>query len=337
MDSASNVKRLSGRKSYYIGAVSFVLFVAATIYGIYFATAKINYVWRWYKIPQYIYYKHTENINSEIEGSVKKINKSKEQIEVTVAGSDGKSTYKMPLKSDLKISVGDNIYVGDTLGSFQEWRYGMFVEALWLTLKISIVSTIIGILIGILCGIARISDNPFFKWTAATYVEFVRGSPLLVQIFIWYFVVGSIVSKLLVFYNLPDIGPFWYGVAALSFFTGAYVGEIVRAGIQSIDKGQTEAARSLGMSYVQCMTYIILPQALKRILPPLAGQFINLIKDSSLLGVISLRELTQGTREVVSTNLQFIELWTMCAVLYLVLTFTLSMFLQYLEKRSATT
>ncbi|MCP3921437.1 MAG: amino acid ABC transporter permease [Desulfobacterales bacterium] len=335
MDSVSNVQRLSGKRSYIAGVIGFILLVISVVYGLYYATAKINYVWRWYKVPQYIVYHHTENINSEIEGSVKKIEKNSDHLSITIGSNTEKEVFQIPIEGEVIVELGDNIYVGDTLGSFKEWRTGMFIQALWMTLKISIISTVIGILIGIFCGIARISSNPFFKWTAATYVEFVRGSPLLVQIFIWYFVIGSIVTKLLRYYDLPDVGPFWYGVAALSFFTGAYVGEIVRSGIQSIDKGQTEAARSLGMSYFQCMSYIVLPQALRRILPPLAGQFINLIKDSSLLGAISLRELTQGTREVVSTNLQFIELWTMCAVLYLTLTFTLSMFLQYLERRNA--
>ena len=109
--------------------------------------------------------------------------------------------------------------------------------------------------------------------------------------------------------------------------------EMVRAGIQSIHRGQTEAARSLGMTYVKSMQHIILPQALRRILPPLAGQFISLIKDSSLLGIIAIRELTKATREVVTTSLQPFELWFVCALLYLVLTFSLSMLLQHLERR----
>ena len=121
--------------------------------------------------------------------------------------------------------------------------------------------------------------------------------------------------------------------AALAGFTGAYVAEMVRAGIQSIHRGQTEAARSLGMTYVKSMRYVILPQALRRILPPLSGQFISLIKDSSLLGIIAIRELTKATREVVTTSLQPFELWFVCALLYLVLTFSLSMLLQYLERR----
>jgi len=123
-------------------------------------------------------------------------------------------------------------------------------------------------------------------------------------------------------------------VLALAIFTGAYVAEIVRAGIQSVHRGQMEAARSLGLSYSQAMRRIILPQAFRRILPPLAGQFISLVKDSSLLGVIAVRELTKATREVVSSSLQPFELWILCAVLYLVLTFTLSLLIQQLERRA---
>jgi polar amino acid transport system permease protein len=111
------------------------------------------------------------------------------------------------------------------------------------------------------------------------------------------------------------------------------VAEIVRAGIQSIHKGQMEAARSLGMSYPQSMRHIILPQAFRRIIPPLAGQFISLIKDSSLLGIIAIRELTKATREAATASLQYFELFFVCAILYLVLTFSLSMLTQYMEKR----
>ncbi|MEE8540504.1 MAG: ABC transporter permease subunit, partial [Desulfobacterales bacterium] len=111
--------------------------------------------------------------------------------------------------------------------------------------------------------------------------------------------------------------------------------EIVRAGIQSIHRGQVEAARSLGMTYAQAMRHIILPQAMRRILPPLAGQFISLIKDSSLLGIIAIRELTKAAREAVAASLQPFEVYLLVAVLYLVLTFTLSIFVQRLEKRMA--
>ncbi|MDR2893116.1 MAG: amino acid ABC transporter permease, partial [Deltaproteobacteria bacterium] len=112
------------------------------------------------------------------------------------------------------------------------------------------------------------------------------------------------------------------------------VAEIVRAGIQSVHRGQTEAARSLGMTYSQCMRRVILPQALRRIMPPMAGQFISLIKDSSLLGVMAVRELTKATREAITSSVQPLELWFTCALLYLALTFALSIFVQYLERRA---
>jgi polar amino acid transport system permease protein len=206
---------------------------------------------------------------------------------------------------------------------------------MWLTLKVSLYSIVFGIILGLIGGVARISSNPTLKWSAITYVELIRGSPLLVQIFIWYFVLATLVNELLKKYGIAEIPALWYGVAALACFTGAYVTEIVRAGIQSIHRGQIEAARSLGMTGAQALRYIILPQALRRILPPLAGQFISLIKDSSLLGMIAIRELTKATREAITVSLQPYEFWFVCALLYLVLTFTLSMFVQYLERRMA--
>ncbi len=157
----------------------------------------------------------------------------------------------------------------------------------------------------------------------------------MVQILIWYFVLGTVINDLLAYSGMGRLPAFWYGVASLACFAGAYVTEIVRAGIQSIHRGQTEAARSLGMSYGQSMLHVILPQALRRILPPLAGQFISLIKDSSLLGIIAIRELTKAAREAVSASLQPFELYLVLGVLYLVLTFTLSMAVQRLEKKMA--
>jgi polar amino acid transport system permease protein len=144
-----------------------------------------------------------------------------------------------------------------------------------------------------------------------------------------------LINDVLATYGFGRLSAFWYGVASLSCFAGAYVTEIVRAGIQSIHRWQAEAARSLGMSYAQSMLHIILPQAMRRILPPLAGQFISLIKDSSLLGIIAIRELTKAAREAVTASLQPFEIYFAAAALYLVLTFTLSMYVQRLEKRMA--
>jgi polar amino acid transport system permease protein len=311
--------------------VVFILFVAGLFF---YATQKIEYVWRWNRMPIYFVYKDTIEINAEIAGEVDNIVKKGKQSTVTVKGETETASYTVPTKG-LTVVEGEIISLGDNIGAHAEWKPGLLLIGLWLTLKLSLMATIFGVIIGVAGGLARISSNPALKWTIIVYVEIIRGSPLMVQILIWYFVLGTVINDLLATYGMGRLSAFWYGVASLSCFAGAYVTEIVRAGIQSIHRGQTEAARSLGMTYAQCMQHIILPQALRRILPPLAGQFISLIKDSSLLGIIAIRELTKAAREAVSASLQPFEIYLVVAVLYLVLTFSLSMFVQHLERRSA--
>ena len=318
----------------HISIVLFFVMMGAVVGGTYFATQKVEYVWRWYRVPQYFYYKDTVEIRSDMEGEVASLVPRGEQVEVTISGIGRKGVYSVPVQS-VRVSQGDFIFPGDILGSYQEWKVGILLQGLWLTLEVSVIAVLLGIVIGLFTGLARISANPALRWTAITYIELVRGSPLLVQIFIWYFVLGTMINTIMAQRGMGQLSPLWFGVAALAVFAGAYVAEIVRAGIQSIHRGQMEAARSLGMTYPQAMRHIILPQAFRRILPPLAGQFISLIKDSSLLGIIAVRELTKATREVVTTSLQPFELWFICALLYLVLTFALSMFVQYLERRTA--
>jgi len=313
----------------------FVLFVMLVLGLFYYATQKIEYVWRWNRMPIYFVYEATIEITSEFEGEVDSLKKDGDETIVTIKELDQTESYRVPTES-LNVVNGEFISIGDLLGFYTKWKPGLLMIGLWLTLKLSVMATIFGIIIGVAGGLARISSNPALKWTSIVYVEIIRGSPLMVQILIWYFVLGTVINDLLVTYGLGQLSGFWYGVAALSCFAGAYVTEIVRGGIQSIHRGQTEAARSLGMSYAQSMLHIIMPQALRRILPPLAGQFISLIKDSSLLGIIAIQELTKAAREAVSASLQPFELYMMLAVLYLVLTFTLSMFVQHLERRSAT-
>ena len=310
----------------------FILIVAGAFY---YATQKISYVWRWNRVPIYFAYKDDINITSEIDGDVESITTGAQEFIITIKGLAGSESYKVPAAGVFDVEEGEMVSIGDTLATYYKWKPGLLVFGLWTTLKISVIATILGVLIGIIGGLARISSNPALRWTTIIYVEIVRGSPLMVQILIWYFVLGTVINQLLAAYGLGRLPAFWYGVASLACFAGAYVTEIVRAGIQSIHRGQTEAARSLGMSYAQSMLYIILPQALRRILPPLAGQFISLIKDSSLLGMIAIRELTKAAREAVTVSLQPFEVFFLAAALYLVLTFTLSMFVQRLEKRMA--
>ena len=328
-------QRVSNRPPHYnLWVGVFIVFALITTGLFYFATQKIEYVWRWSRVPIYFAYEDTIEIVSTIEGEVDSITQKGEEAVINVKGIDESESVTVPADA-VVVDEGEIISLRDPLATYTKWEPGLLIIGLWITLKISVIATIAGIIIGIIGGIARLSSNPMFKWTTIVYVEIIRGSPLMVQILIWYFVFGTVINDLLAANGLGRLPAFWYGAASLACFAGAYVTEIVRAGIQSIHRGQTEAARSLGMSYAQSMRYIILPQAMRRILPPLAGQFISLIKDSSLLGIIAIRELTKAAREVVTATLQPFEVYFLAAILYLILTFTLSMAVQKLEKRMA--
>jgi polar amino acid transport system permease protein len=336
MDFSLTLRRFKTSGSYYISIGIFIVLVIGIAASLYYSALKIDYVWRWFRIPQYFVYQDQVEIRAQIAGEIESIRFKDNKAMIRIKSDDENEVHTVPT-SDIRVDEGDLISPGDILATYKKWRVGILMQGLWLTLKVSIIAIVFGILIGLFAGIARISSNPALKWSAITYIEFIRGSPLLVQIFIWYFVLGTLINNILSQKGIGQIPPLWFGVAALACFAGAYVAEMVRAGIQSIHFGQIEAANSLGMTYVQSMRYIILPQALRRILPPLAGQFISLIKDSSLLGLIAIRELTKATREVITTSLQPFELWFVCAILYLVLTFSLSMFVQYLERRTQVT
>lgn len=334
MDPSSSLLKKQQNRTYYMWVVVFFLIISSFVGGLYYCTLKIDYTWRWYRVPQYFFFEDDIPVLSEVDGTVASIETTDNKSIIKITADDGEQfAYTFP-STDSPVYEGDLIFAGDTLGSYKEWKVGILLQGLWLTLKVSLIAIIFGIILGLFTGLARISSNPAFKWLSITYIELIRGSPLLVQIFIWYFVLGTLVNTMLAQYGIGQVPPLWFGVASLATFTGAYVAEIVRSGIQSIHRGQTEASRSLGMTYGQSMYHVILPQAFRRIIPPLAGQFISLIKDSSLLGIIAIRELTKATREVVTTSLQPFELWFVCALLYLILTFSLSMLLQYLEKRT---
>jgi polar amino acid transport system permease protein len=202
--------------------------------------------------------------------------------------------------------------------------------------------------------LCRVSQSLFYRLLGRSYVELIRNMPPLVIIFIfYYFVSGQIMPVLglnefilaqsettqrlceLLFAPPSFLSAFFSALVTLAIFEGAYIAEIVRAGIQSIDKGQWEASHTLGLSKWQQMRHIILPQAVQRILPPLAGQFISLIKDSSIVSVISIQELTfQGMELMAATYLTF-EIWITITLLYLVMTFTCSLAVQRLEVRMA--
>ncbi len=322
-------------RSYYIWVAVFILIIFLIAGAFYFATQKIEYIWRWNRLPIYFLYQDKIEVIGYLDGEVESIKKDGRKAVISIKGLDKEESYVVPGDS-VKVDVGRYVYDGETLATYKRWKPGLLIIGLWLTLKISVIATIGGVIIGTIGGLTRISANPALKWLTVCYVELIRGSPLMVQILIWYFVLGTVINDLLAVSGMGRLPAFWYGAASLACFAGAYVTEIVRSGIQSIHRGQTEAARSLGMSYAQSMRYIILPQALRRILPPLAGQFISLIKDSSLLGIIAIRDLTKAAREIVSASLQPFEVYLLLAVLYLVLTFSLSMVVQNMEKRMAT-
>lgn len=319
-------------RSHYIGAAAFFAILFGLVAALYVATMQVDYVWRWNRIPQYFAYQQKTELRAEADGEVEAVAARGDRRLITLKSDEGVHSFEVPAEA-VRVSPGDSIYAGDLLAVEEHWRPGLLMQGLWLTIKVSIIATLFGVVIGLFAGIARVSKNPAFRWSALTYVELIRGSPLLVQIFIWYFVLGTLFNSILAKNGFDQIPPLWYGVAAMATFAGAYVAEIVRAGIQSIHRGQNEAARSLGMSYPQAMVHVILPQAVRRILPPLAGEFISLIKDSSLLGIIAIRELTKATREIVTVSLQAFEMWFICALLYLILTFSLSMCVKYLERR----
>jgi polar amino acid transport system permease protein len=223
----------------------------------------------------------------------------------------------------VEVSDGDIVFSGNTLGREAGWSPGPLAIGLWMTLKISLVSLVFALVLGLVAGLARVSNSVTARDLAALYVELIRGTPLLVQIFIVYFFIGTVLS----------LSAFAAGVAALAVFTGAYVAEIVRGGIEAIPRGQSEAARSLGMSAWQSMRHVVLPQALRTSSPALAGQFINLIQDSSLVSIMALTDLTKAGREVVSSTFSPFEVWFCVALLYLLLTGSLSWAVRRMERR----
>lgn len=196
------------------------------------------------------------------------------------------------------------------------------------TVRITALSVFIGIIGGLFVGIARISSSRVLRFVSAVYVDFLRGTPLLVQIFLVYFALPVLTGQ--------RINPFIAAIAACSINSSAYIAEIFRAGIQSVDAGQMEAGRSLGMTWGQTMRYIIVPQAFKRVIPPLGNEFIALLKDSSLVSVIGFEELTRRGQLIIARTYASLEIWVCVALIYLVMTISISRLVAWLERRFKT-
>jgi len=204
------------------------------------------------------------------------------------------------------------------------WSYrDIFLRGLVMTVAISLGAIVLGFSLGLGAGLASVSDSLFLTELSALYVGAFRGTPLLVQILILYFCVGVV---------LRVDSPYLIGTMALGLFSGAYISEMVRAGVESVDKGQWESALATGLTHRQTLFYVILPQAARRIVPPVTGQFVSCIKDSSLLSVISVRELTKAAEVVNATTYKTFEAYLPLALLYLLLTWPLSYLTRRLEK-----
>lgn len=197
-----------------------------------------------------------------------------------------------------------------------------------ITVQITAISVGLGLVIGMFVGIVRICHVKVLRALATVYIDFLRGTPLLVQIFLIYFALPMVVGQ--------RVDPFIAAITACGINSGAYIAEIFRAGIQAIDEGQMEAGRSLGMTWVQTMRYIIVPQAFKNIVPPLGNEFIALLKDSSLVSVIGFEELTRRGQLIIARTYGSLEIWITVALIYLVMTLTISRLVSYMEKRLAT-
>ncbi len=268
--------------------------IAMIAFFIYRINVGLNYNWNWHKIPQFLFRYDAEN---------------------------------------------------------QCWVSNILMRGLYNTVRLSVWGVILATILGTIMGVLRSSKILFFRLISGAYVETMRNVPPLVIIFIIYFFIGDqlmpsqdivdflesrseTVQGLITFlFAKPAYVPsFLSALLTLTIFEGAYITEIVRAGIQSIRRGQWEASCALGLSWPQQMRHIILPQAFRRILPPLAGQFISLIKDSSIVSVISIQELTfQGT-ELMTSTLLTMEIWITVTILYLILTLPCSLGVQKLEE-----
>lgn len=229
---------------------------------------------------------------------------------------------------------------------------GLIMQGLLVTIRVSLWASVLALVIGTVMGLFRVSGSRFRRFLGWGYVELIRNMPILVWVFIFYYFISDqlfqiidLESRMLhssqatlavttFLFGAPERLPsFLSGVLALALYEGAYITEIVRAGIQSVGKGQWEAAFSMGLSPYERMRLVILPQAVTRILPPLAGQFISTIKDSSIISVISIQELTFQGMELMAAALITFEVWITVMLLYLVLCLTCSLVVAWLENR----
>ncbi len=199
---------------------------------------------------------------------------------------------------------------------------GPLLQGLWVTLKITFISLFLTLVFGLVAAIFRLSNSMVAGLVARVYVETIRNTPLLIQLLFNYFVLSPILG----------ISPFITAVLTLSLFEGAYASEIIRAGIQSIDKGQWDSAQSTGLNKFQTYFYVIIPQAYRFLIPPLTNQSVSLIKDSALVSTIAIYDLTMQGQVIISNTFLTFEIWFTVAAIYLVVALTITFFVSLLEK-----
>ncbi len=212
-------------------------------------------------------------------------------------------------------------------------------DGIWVTVYTTVISFLLVLILGLFGGLGRTSRHPLIHGIASVYVEVIRGIPLLVQLIIWYFAFPAMVKDLGNAWNIEvfstyKANPIVMAILGMTICYAAYMSEVYRAGIESIPKGQMEAARSLGMNYFQAMWYVILPQAIRVILPPIGNEFVTLLKDSSLVSVVAVADLTRRGREFMAANFIPIQTWMMVALLYLIMTLMAARLVTWLEKHS---
>ncbi|MBV7505470.1 amino acid ABC transporter permease [Bacillus sp. sid0103] len=201
----------------------------------------------------------------------------------------------------------------------------MLLKGLQVTLYIFVIAIILGFLIGLVIALLRLAPIKFLNWIAKVYVDAIRGTPFIVQLFFIYFGVNSL--------QLVSLNSTTAGIITVAINAGAYFAEIIRAGIQSIDKGQTEAARSIGFTGAQTMRYVVLPQAFRRMLPTITNQSIISLKDTSLLSVIGIADLTQQGQIQASATFEAFKIWLAVGIIYFIIIYLLTLLANFIERR----
>ena len=223
----------------------------------------------------------------------------------------------------------------ETMGNMITKYSGFFIEGVENTLILSFFTVLFGTILGTLMAMARMSKFAPLKWLATAYIEFFRGTPLMVQLMFIFYGLPMIGVTFPTVSFIPDFDRFAAGVVAMSLNSCAYVAQVIRSGIQAVDKGQMEAARSLGFHHKQAMTLVILPQAVRNILPALGNEFVTIIKESSIVSVIGIADLMYRTTGVIAKTYNSLECLAIAALIYFVLTFVGGRLIALMERKMA--